>query len=160
LGHRVAVSFKGTVDNVGTVVVHVGYHWLVHGAIPLHVARLSVTISVHVLVRQVEHRVLASSPFAVCIWHGRVLGQNTSHRPVEQVGVIGQGLGVKRVIIQANGPVVTETLTERSNDKVGDPDVSETTARIEIFDWKLSDKGETEETTNLSTGSVVCPIKV
>lgn len=110
--------------------------------------------------RKVEHGVLASSPFAVCIGHWRVLWKNARHRPIEQIGVVGQGFGVESVIVQADGAVVTKTLTESSHDKVGDPDVGKTATSIEILDWELTNKGKTEEATDLGTSGVVGPVEV
>ena len=160
LGHGVAVPLEGTVDDIGAVVVHVRDHRLVHRAVPLHVARLSVTVSVHILVRKVEHGVLASSPFAVCIGHWRVLWKDASHRPVEQIGVVGQGFGVQGMVVQADGAVVTKTLTESPHNEVGDPNVGKTAAGVEILDWQLTNEGETEEAADLGTGGVVGPVEI
>jgi hypothetical protein len=160
LGHGVAVPLEGTVDDIGAVVVHVRDHRLVHRAVPLHVARLSVTVSVHILVRKVEHGALASSPFAVCIWHWRVLWKHTRHRPVEQIGVVGQGFGVQGMVVKADGAVVTKTLTESPHNEVGDPDVGETTTGVKVLDWQLSDESETQEAADLSSGGVVGPVEV
>jgi len=160
LGHGVAVALEGSVDDIGTVVVHVRDDGLVHGTVPLHVARRSVTVSVAVLVGVVVHGVLASSPLTMSIRNWGVLGEDTGHGPVEQVWVVGKGLGIQGVIVQTDGTVVTETLSESPDHEVGDPDVSDTATCVEVLDRELTNNGKTEDTTNLGAGSVVGPVPV
>ena len=83
--------------------------FLVHAAIPSDVARAAVSVAIHVLVVLMEHRVLASTPLAVCIRNWRILGKNTGEIPVEQVGVVHQGLGMKSVVVHHDGSVAPET---------------------------------------------------
>ena len=160
LGHGVAVALEGSVDDIGTVVVHVRDDGLVHGTVPLYVARRSVTVPVTILVRVMVHRVLTSPPLAMCIRNWGVLGKHTGHGPVEQVWVVGKGLGIQGVIVQTDGTVVTETLSESPDHEVGDPDVSDTATCVEVLDGELTDDGETEDTTDLGAGGVVCPVPV
>jgi hypothetical protein len=134
LRHRVAVALKGTIDDIGTVVVHVGDGRLVHGAVPLHVAWASVSVSVHILVRQMEHRVLTSPPLTMGIRNWRILGQDTGYGPVEQVRVVGKSLGVKSVIVHYDGSVMAKTLSESSHDEVSDPEVGDGATGVEVLD--------------------------
>ena len=92
--------------------------------------------------RKVENRVLTGSPLAMSIGNWRVLGQHAGHRPVEQVRVVGKSLSMERMVVQADGSVVAETLAECPHDKVGDPDVGETTTGVKVLDWQLSDESE------------------
>jgi len=110
--------------------------------------------------RIVVNRVLASSPLTMGIRNWGVLGKHTGHGPVEQVWVVGQGLSVQGVIVQTDGTVITETLTESPDHEVGDPDVSDTATCVEVLDGELTDDGETEDTTDLGAGGVVCPVPV
>ena len=160
LGNRVAVSLESTIENIGTVIVHEWDSWLVHGTVPLHVARASVTVSVNVLVRKMEHRVLASPPLTVCIRNWGVLGQDTSNVPVEQVRVVSKRLGIESIVVHHDGTVVTKTLTESSNYEVGDPEVSKTNTHVEALDWELTNNSETKEATNLGAGGVISPVEI
>jgi hypothetical protein len=111
-------------------------------------------------VRKVENRVLTGSPLAMSIGNWRVLGQHAGHRPVEQVRVVGKSLSMERMVVQADGAVVAETLAECPHDKVGDPDVGETTTGVKVLDWQLSDESKAQEAADLSSGGVVGPVKV
>lgn len=105
MGSRVAVALESTVNDVGSVVVHVWHDWLVHAAVPRNVARLSEPVSVNVLVSHVENRVLTGPPLAMCIWHWWVLRQHAGHIPVEEIGVVSECLSMESVIVHNNWTV-------------------------------------------------------
>jgi hypothetical protein len=160
LGVGVDVTLEGAVVNVGTVVVQVGHDWLVLGTVPLNVARLAHPVPVHILVVLVIDGSLSCAPFAVCIGHRWVLGENASDSPVEQVWVIDESLGVEGVIVQHNWAVVTETATDTTDDEIADPSVGQPAANIEVLDGQFTDHSESEEDANLSSGGVVGPVEV
>lgn len=66
---------------------------------------------------------LSGPPLSVCIGDGRVLGQDLCQVPVEQVGVVGERLGVQRVIVHHDGAGVAETSSEPAGHEVDDPRV-------------------------------------
>jgi len=111
-------------------------------------------------VSHVVNGVLSGSPLSVCIGHWGVLGEDTGHIPVEQIGVVSKRLGVEGVIVHDNGSVVSETSANTSDHEPGAPDVSEAASSVEILDWELTDNSETEDNTDLSTGSVTSPVEV
>ena len=143
LRNGVALSLEGTVGDVGAVVVHVWHDWLRHGAVPLHVAWLSEDVSPGGLVVLMVDWGLTSSPFSVCVGHWWVLWKHASHVPVEQVWVVGQGLGVEGVVVQNDWAVGSKTAAETSNNKPHAPDVGEAASSVEVFDWQFTDNGET-----------------
>ena len=142
------------------MIVKVGHHWLVHGTVPLDIARLSVAVSVHILVVLMVDWSLASSPLSVRIRDRRVLGEDAGDGPVEQIGVVDQSLGVEGMVIEDKWAVVTETTADTSNNEVADPSVGQPASHVEILDGKLADDGETEEDTSLSSRGVVGPVEV
>jgi hypothetical protein len=154
LGDRVAVALEGSVDDIGSSIVKVGHNGLVLGTVPLHVARLTVAVSVHILVVHVEDGLLAGHPLAVSIGNWGVGGEHASDVPVEQVGVVGQGLCVVSVIVHHDGAVRAETATDTTDDKVNDPGVDKTATDVEVFDGQLTDYEHTEEATELGAGDV------
>ena len=87
----VDVALEGAVVDIGSVVVQEWHDWLVHAAVPLHVARTSVPVAVHVLVVLMVHWLLAGSPFTVSIWNWGVLWKDTSQSPVHEIWMIHQG---------------------------------------------------------------------
>jgi len=160
LGARVDVPLEGTVVDVGAVVVEVGHDRLVHATIPLHVARLSVAVPVHILVVLMEDRSLASAPLAVRIGHGRVLGQNTGDCPVEQVRVVDKSLGVEGMIVEDNGAVVAKTTSDTADDEPADPAVGQPATNVEVLDGELTDHGEAEKHAELGARGVVGPVEI
>ena len=143
LGRGVAVSLEGSVGNFGTVIVHERHHRLVHGTIPLNVARLSESVAVDILVRQMEHWVLASLPLTVGIRYRRVLGEYSGQIPVEQVRVVSESLHVDTVIVHNNGAVVGETTTESTDNKPADVEVSNPAPNVEVLDGELTNDSQT-----------------
>lgn len=67
---------------------------------------------------------LSGSPLSVGVREGWVLGQDSSHIPEEQVGVVDQSLSVNTVVVHHNRSVVLKTSSETSNNEVDDPTVS------------------------------------
>ena len=118
------------------------------------------TVTIHILVILVIDWSLASSPLTVRIGHGWVLGKNAADRPVEQIWVVHQSLGVEGMIVQDNGPIAAETAADTPNDEVADPAVGQPAPHVEVFDGELADDGETEEDTKLCPGGVVRPVEV
>ena len=92
----------------------IGHDWHVLGTIPLDVAGLSHSVPVHILVVLVIDWSLTSSPLAVRIGHRRVLWEDTSNGPVEEVRMVDQSLGVEGVIVEDQGLVVPETASNTS----------------------------------------------
>ena len=160
LGSRVAISLEGTVGNIGAMVVKVGHHRLVHGTIPLHVSRLSESVSVHVLVVLMVDGSLSSSPLSVSIRNWRVLGQHTTDVPPEQVRVVDEGLGMHGVVVKDDGSLHSEPTTKSSNDKEDGPNVGKSASHMEILDGELTDNSETKEDSQLSATTVVGPVEV
>lgn len=140
--------------------MEVGHGWLVHAAVPSHVARLSHSVPVHVLVVLMINRSLSGSPLSVRIGDGRVLGKDTRDSPVEQVWVVHQRLGVERMVVENDGTVVTETTANTSDDEIADPAISEPAADIEVFNGELANNSQAEKNANLSASGVVSPVKV
>ena len=160
LGAGVDVASEGAVVDIGSVVVKEGHDGLVLGTIPLDVARLAVSVPVDVLVVLMVDRRLPGAPLAVRIGNRRVLGEDTGDGPVEQVGVVNQGLSVEGMVIKDDGPVVTETAANTSNDEPADPAVREPATNVEVLDGKLTDDSKTKNNTKLSTGCIVGPVEV
>ena len=117
-------------------------------------------VTIHVLVILVIDWSLASSPLTVRIGHGWVLGKNAADRPVEQIWVVHQSLGVEGMIVQDNGSIAAETAADTPNDEVADPAVSQPAPHVEVFDGELANDGEAEEDTKLCPGGVVRPVEV
>ena len=140
--------------------MHVGHSWLVHAAIPSDVAWAAVSVAVHVLVVLMEHRVLASTPLAVCIRNWRILGKNTGEIPVEQVGVVHQGLGMKSVVVHHDGSVAPETSSATTEDEICDPTVGEANTNVEAFNWEFTNGEETKKASDLSTRGVIGPVEI
>ena len=160
LGARVDVPLEGAVVDVGAVVVEVGHDGLVHAAIPLDVARLSVAVPVHVLVVLMEDWSLASAPLAMRIRHRWVLGENAGDCPVEQVRVVDESLGVEGMIVENNRAVVAKTTSDTADDEVADPAVGQPATNVEVLDGQFADHGEAEEHTKLRAGSIVGPVEI
>jgi len=160
LGSSVDVALESSVVDIGAGVVQVWHGWLVHAAIPSHVARLSHSVPVHVLVVLMIDRSLSGSPLSVSIGNGRVLGKNTSDCPVEQIWVVHKRLGVERMVVENNRAVVTETTANTSDDEIADPAISEPAADIEVLNRELANDSQTKKYANLSASGVVSPVKV
>ena len=105
------------------MIVKIGHDRLVHGTVPLDVARLSHSVSIDILVVLMIDWSLASSPLAVRIGHRRVLWEDTSDSPVVKVRVVDQGLLVKGVIVEDYGTVVFETASNASENEVTYPGI-------------------------------------
>jgi len=160
LGSSVDVALESSVVDIGAGVVQVWHGWLVHAAIPSHVARLSHSVPVHVLVVLMIDRSLSGSPLSVSIRNGRVLGKNTSDCPVEQIWVVHKRLGVERMVVENNRTVVTETTANTSDDEIADPAISEPAADIEVLNRELANDSQTKKYANLSASGIVSPVKV
>lgn len=156
----VDVALEGAVVDIGAVVVKVGQHGLVHGAVPLDVPWESVAVPVHVLVILVVDWRLASSPLAVRVGHGWVLGQHAADRPVEQVGVVHQCLGVERVIVEHYGSVCTQATADTPNNEVHDPAVGQQAPSVKVLDGQLANHGETKNHADLGPCRIVGPVEV
>jgi len=98
----VDVSFKGSVDDICTNIYHVGHNWLVLGPIPRNVPRLSKLVPVGIFMVLMIDGGLSCSPFSVGIWNGRILRENPSNVPEEQVWIVDQGLGLHSIVIHDN----------------------------------------------------------
>jgi hypothetical protein len=154
------LAFECTVDNVGTVVVHVRHDGLVHGTIPSNIARSSESVSVDVLVSHVEHWVLASSPLSVCIRNWGVLWQNTGDVPVEKVWVVCECFGVQSVVVHEDWAIVFKTTAKTLDNEHCNPAVSKENTSIEILDRKFTDNEETKHAADLSSACVVSPVEI
>ena len=108
-------------------------------------------VPVHILVILVIDGSLASSPLSVRIGHGRVLGEDAACRPVEQVWVVHQSLGVERVVIENDGSVGAETTANTPNDEIADPAIGQPASRIETLDGEFTDDGKTQKDAKLSS---------
>ncbi len=156
----VDVSLEGAVDDLGADVDHVGHDGLVLGAVPGHVSRLSVSVSVGRSVVLMIDGGLSGPPLAVSVGHGGVLGQDLSQVPPEEVWVVDQRLGVKRVVVHHDGPRVAQTSAEAAAHEVDDPGISQPASHVEVLDWELSDEEETQGATKLGARGVVGPVEV
>jgi len=157
---RVAVALECAIDHIGAMVVHVWHDRLVHGTIPLHVAWVSVSVPVAVLVVLMEHRLLTSLPLAVSIrnrWVGR---QHASDVPVEQLRVVGERLRVESVVVQEDRSVPAETTADTSHDEVHNPNIGQTAANVEVSDGQFTDSQKTKKAAQLSARGVVGLIEV
>ena len=105
------------------MIVKIGHDRLVHGTIPLDIARLSQSVSIDILVVLMIDWSLASSPLAVRIGHRRVLWEDTSDGPVVKVRVVDQRLLVPGVIVEDQGTVVSETTSNASENEVTYPGI-------------------------------------
>lgn len=157
---RVALSLESTVGHIGIVVVHEWHNWLRHSTIPLNIAWSSENISPWSLVVLVENWLLASSPFAVSIWHWWVLWKDASKSPFTQVWVVHQSFSVEIVAKEYNWTVSFKTTANTSNNEPHAVAISNYTSSIEILDWELTDNQKTKSTTDLSASSVAGPVKV
>ncbi len=160
LGASVNVTLEGTVVDIGAMIVQVGHDWLVLGTVPLNVARLAHSVPVHILVVLMIDGCLSCAPFAVCIGNGRVLGEDTSDGPVEEVWVVDKSLGVEGVIVEDQWAVVTETTADTSDDEVADPSVGQPAANVEVLDGQFADHGKTQKNAHLSSSRIVSPVEV
>lgn len=154
------ITLERSVVNIGAVVVHEWHHWLVHGAVPLHEAWVSVSIPVHILMVLVIDWLLASPPLTVGIGHWWVSWENTGGHPLAKVWMVSQCLGVEGVIPHHNWTVVSQTTTSTSNNVVHDPGVGKSNTSVEVLDWKLTNGEESESNSELSSGSVVSEVEV
>ena len=160
LRRGVDVTLEGTVVDICAVIVEVRHDGLVHGTVPLDISRLSVAVSVHILVVLMVDWSLTSSPLAVRIGHGRVLGKNTGDSPVEEVGVVDESLGVEGMVIENQRTVVSETTADTPDNEVTDPAVGQPASHVEVLDGELANDGEAKKDTSLSTSSIVGPVEI
>ena len=160
LRRGIDVTLEGTVVDIGSIVVHERKHGLVHGTIPLDVTRLSVAVSVHILVVLMVDRSLTSSPLSVSIGNRRVLGENTAASPPEKIWVINQGLGVETMVVQDEWSSEGKTTADTSDDEEADIEVCNPASNSETLDGKLTDDSKSEDDTSLSSGGVVGPVEV
>ena len=160
MGTGVDVALERAVVDIGAVIVKEWHHGLVLRTVPLDVARLPQPVPVHILVVLVVDRGLASSPLAVRIGHGRVLREDTSDGPVEEVRVVDQRLGVEGVIVEDQGTVVSETASNASQYEVTDPAIGEPAPHVEVLDGELADDGEAEQHAHLRPRRIVRPVEV
>ena len=160
LGNSVDVTLEGSVVDVGAVIVDVRHGWLVLRAIPLNVAGKSVSVAVDVLVVLMVSGVLTHSPLTMSIGNGRILGEDASECPVEEIWVVDKGLGVEGMIVHHKRAVVTETTTNTSDQEVAHPTVCEPATNVEVLDGELTDDGKSKNDTSLSTSGIVGPVPV
>lgn len=90
LGHCVAVSLEGAVDNIRADIDHIRHNWLVLRAVPRNISGLSLSVSVGGSVVLMVDGSLSSSPLSVCIWERGVLGENLGQVPEEEIWVVHQ----------------------------------------------------------------------
>lgn len=133
---------------------------MVLGSIPRKVSWLSESVSVCVSVVLMVDRSLSCSPFKMGVGHSWVSGQHSGDVPIEQVWVVHQGLCVKSMVVQGDGSGSSESSSEPSDNKVNNPEVCEPASGIEALNGELSNDEESECASELSSGSVVCEIKV
>jgi len=138
LGHGIAVALESSINHICAVVVHVRHHGLAHGAVPLDVARVTVSVAVTVLVVLMEDGLLASHPLAMSIRHRGVSGKNASDVPVEQVGVVSKRLGVESMVVQNDRSVMTETTANTTDNEVHDPGVGKSYTHVEVLNWEFT----------------------
>ncbi len=156
----VVVSLEGSIDDLRTDVDHVGHNWLVLRTVPSHVSGLSVSVSVGGSVVLVVDGGLSGSPLSVSIGDGWVLGKDLGQVPVEQVGIVGERLGVQGVVVHHNGARVTETTAETTSHEVDDPGVGQPASHVEVLDGELSDEEKSEQAAELRARCVVGPVEV
>ena len=156
----VDVALEGTVVDIGAVVVQEWHDGLVHAAVPLHVARATVSVAVHVLVVLVIDWRLSCAPLAVRIRYRRVARKHTGDGPVEEVRIVHESLSVEGVVIKDNGSIMLETTADTSHDEPHDPGVCEPASHGEALDRQLTDETKTEEYAKLSTRCVVSPVEI
>ena len=156
----VDVALEGAVVDIGSVVVQEWHDWLVHATVPLHVARFAVPVAVHVLVVLVIDWSLSCAPLAVSIGHRWVARQHSRNRPVEQVRIIDECLGIEGVVVKDNGSIVLETTANAPDDEPHDPAVSKPATHGEALDRQLTNEQKAEENAKLSARSIVCPVEV
>ena len=140
--------------------MEVGHNRLVHGSIPLDVSRLSVPVSVHVLVVLVEDGVLSSSPLSVAVRNRRVRGQDSSASPVEEIRVVSESLGVLGMVVQDQRSLVGETTASTSDQEVDHPDVHDGGTGVEALDGQFSDEQVASKASEESTRVVVSPVEI
>ncbi len=160
LGNRVDVSLEGSVVNICAVVVEVGHDGLVHGAVPLNVPGASEAVPVDVLMVLMVHGSLSRAPLAMSVGSGGRLGQDTGHRPVEQVWVVDKSLGVESVVVHHDRAVVAETTADSTDNEPADPAVGQPASDIEVLDGELTDDCEAEKNSELGARRVVSPVEV
>ena len=107
-----------------------------------------------------EHWVLACSPLAMRIGNWRVLGKDTTDIPVKQIWVVSKCLCVDSMIVHNDWTIVLKTTANTANDEVDAPSVSKSATGIEVFNWQLTDDGESKEASHLSTSGVVGPVEI
>ena len=160
LGHGVDVPLEGSVVDVGAIVVQVGHRWLVHGAVPLNVPGASVAVPVHILVVLMVDRRLSCAPLAMSIGSRGGLGQHTSDRPVEEIWVVDESLGVEAVVVHHDGAVVAETAADTTHEEPADPAVGQPASHIEVLDGELTDDSKSEKDSELGARCVASPVEV
>jgi hypothetical protein len=154
------VALEGAIVDVCAVIVEVGKRGLVHGAVPLDVPWESVAVPVHILVILVIDWSLTSSPLSVRIGNGWVLWQNLADRPVEEIWVVDQSLGVEGVIVEDQRAVSTQATADTPNNEVHDPTVGQPAPHVEVLDGELANDGESEDDASLGPRRIVSPIEI
>ena len=66
----------GSIDHIGSNVDHVWHNRLIHRTIPLYISRLSLSVSISILMILMEDGGLSGSPFSVSIGYVGVSGEN------------------------------------------------------------------------------------
>lgn len=140
--------------------MHVWHHWLVHGTVPRHVARLSQSVPVRVLMVLVEHWRLSHSPLQVSVLDRRVLGENSSTVPEEEIGEVDESLGVQGVVVHDDGSGVLETSSESTDNEESHVEVGNPASDVETLNRQFPDYHEAQNASNLGSGGIVSPVEV
>jgi len=111
-GSRVAVSLEGTIDNICTSVDEIRHDWLILRAVPRNISWLSDSVSVTGLVILMEDWSLSGSPLSVSIWNWRVLWENSTDVPPEEIWVVHQGSSVELMIIHHDWSLISQSSSE------------------------------------------------
>ena len=142
------------------MVDEVRHDGLVLRAIPRNVSRLSGSISIARLVVLMEDGSLSGPPLAVGVWNWRVSGKHPADVPPEEVWVVEQSSVVELTVVSHQGSLVPQTSAQATADEEHHPHVGEDASSVERLDWQLTDDGQAEQASQLSSGGVVGPVKV
>lgn len=160
LWRRVRVSLEGTVDDICALINEIWHDWLVHGAIPWNVSRLSKSVPVASTMVLMVDWSLPSAPLTVSIWHWWVAWQNTADIPPEEVWVVEESALVEPMVIEHDWSLVSQTSANTTGHEEDHVSVGDPASHVEVLDWQLSNDGETQEASDLSSSRIVGPVVV
>lgn len=156
----VAVPLEGSVDDIGTLIDEVRHDWLVHGTVPCNVSRHSHSVPVASTVVLVEDWRLSSSPLSVSVWDWWVAWQHTGHVPPEQVWIVKQSSLMESMIVENNWSLISQTSANSTRHEEDHVCIGDPASHIEVLNWQLSNDGETQEASELSSSGIVGPVMV